>query len=441
MNTKYVKEVFLIINHRRLEIIKEIKQQFLKFNIAIKIYSKDDSLKSILSQDTIVILDNELMLDHQILSLIEHLVLRKRAIHLFKLPDVDVEDLLLFFQIGNSYPIKVYNPNQERFFIDLIFSLKVFKSAYCYKNRTMDRICAQDPNFIKMLDCLINHQITIKEKVLEVVPISTKEFSHYETIFKSLYIYDMTQEQIKEFLPVSFQKIFIKKRDRITINDIFNKLYFMIDELTITLSNMSIIEFNNQFDQLLNAIKNNSFINNTLVVLFNQLGLIRIIDGEIKNLFKEKELFSIKQYLENKFIKKEQVTIDELKDTVYLNYCKDHRLNLFNDYHKTKNIKVVNSLQDADIVVSLVTTKAVIDSEFNKTLLDAVKLNKKILVIYLDKCNLSIHMQYHVKYADDMCYWSYKRYDVFFERYFEYLNKLSKEELRVKHYVNALEIK
>ena len=33
MNTKYVKEVFLIINHRRLEIIKEIKQQFLKFNI------------------------------------------------------------------------------------------------------------------------------------------------------------------------------------------------------------------------------------------------------------------------------------------------------------------------------------------------------------------------------------------------------------------------
>ena len=106
-----------------------------------------------------------------------------------------------------------------------------------------------------------------------------------------------------------------------------------------------------------------------------------------------------------------------------------------------KNIKVVNSLQDADIVVSLVTIKAVIDSEFNKALLDAVKLNKKILVIYLDKCNLSIHMQYHVNYADDMCYWSYKRYDVFFERYFEYLNKLSKEELRVKHYVNALEIK
>lgn len=441
MNTKATKEVFLIINHRRLDLIKEIKQELLKFKINVKIYSKDDTLKSVLSVDTIVVLDNELMLDHQILSLIEQLVLRKRAVHLFKLPEVDVEDLLLFFQIDKSYPIRVYNPKQEKFFINLIFSLKLFKAAYYYENRSMDRICAQDPNFIKMLDCLINHKITTKEKVLEMVPISSKEFLHYESIFKSLYIYEMTQEQIKEFLPVSFQKIFIKTHDRITINDIFNKLYFMIDDLTNTLSNMTITEFNYQFEMLQEAIKNNSTVNNPLVILFTQLGLIRIVDGEIKNLFKDKDLISIKQYLEAKFIKKEQVVIDEFSEGIYLNYCRDHRINLFNDYHKSKNIKVSDSLNDADIVVSLVTTKAVVDSKFNKTLLDALNLNKKLLVIYLDKCNLSIHMQYHVNYADDMCYWSYKRYDVFFERYFEYLKKLSNETNKVKHYMNALDIK
>ena len=184
MNTKTTKEVFLIINHRRLDLIKEIKQELLKFKINVKIYSKDDTLKSVLSVDTIVVLDNELMLDHQILALIEQLVLRKRAVHLFKLSEVDVEDLLLFFQIDKSYPIRVYAPKQEKFFINLIFSLKVFKAAYYYENRSIDRICAQDPNFIKMLDCLINHQITAKEKVLEMVPISSKEFLHYESIFK-----------------------------------------------------------------------------------------------------------------------------------------------------------------------------------------------------------------------------------------------------------------
>jgi hypothetical protein len=50
-------------------------------------------------------------------------------------------------------------------------------------------------------------------------------------------------------------------------------------------------------------------------------------------------------------------------------------------------------------------------------------------------------MQYHVNYADDMCYWSYKRYDVFFERYFEFLKKLSNETNKVKHYMNALDLK
>ena len=35
MNTKTTKEVFLIINHRRLDLIKEIKQKLLKFKIDV----------------------------------------------------------------------------------------------------------------------------------------------------------------------------------------------------------------------------------------------------------------------------------------------------------------------------------------------------------------------------------------------------------------------
>lgn len=432
MANKIQNEIFLIINRTRLDIIKEIKQQLLNYNLKVKIYQSEDSLKSLLTGDIIVILDNELMLNHEILSIIEHLVLKRRAVHLFKLENVDVDDLKVFFNIDKNYTIKEYNPNQENFFMDLILSLKTFKSYYNSLNRTLDRICSKDKNFIKIFSCYINDNIKEKEQILDLVPISTKEYFHYKNIFNSLYIYNMTKEQLKEYLPISYSQVFVKPRNKITLNDVFNKIYFMKDELDKLLENISIDELNYQYKALIEAIKLKKLIDNLIIKLFKELGLIRIIDNEIKSIFPEKDLFKIKTYLENKFLNHDLILHKTINEQIYINYCFEHRLNLFNDFHRQSKLLITNNLKESDIVVSLVTTKSLLDKKFNEILLEAAKLNKKMLLVYLDKCELSLHMQYYLNYVDYMCYWAYKRYDVFFQRYFEVLYQISNTAFKEK---------
>ena len=88
-------------------------------------------------------------------------------------------------------------------------------------------------------------------------------------------------------------------------------------------------------------------------------------------------------------------------------------------------------LNEADLVISLITKKAISDEEFLDNIKKAILEHKKVLFIYLDKCSFNLAMQYLIAFGDDMYYWAYKRVDVFFDRYKEMIERVVKNEYKV----------
>ena len=131
---KYVtKEVFLIINSHHLDVIKKIKEKLLEYDINLNIYKKDDDFKKLLKTDTIVIFDEELVLDYGYIQIIEKLSRMNRAIHLFKYNNCDVSDIKLFFSFDNYEFIDFKDDNES--LLNMILNLKAFKLLY-YQKKT-----------------------------------------------------------------------------------------------------------------------------------------------------------------------------------------------------------------------------------------------------------------------------------------------------------------
>ena len=92
--------------------------------------------------------------------------------------------------------------------------------------------------------------------------------------------------------------------------------------------------------------------------------VIRIVDGEIRNVLSEKEIKKIKHFLEDKFIKKETINQTIIKDNIYLNYLSDIKVKSFLDFHKKQQHNIIDNILDADIVITLITKKALLNNEF-----------------------------------------------------------------------------
>lgn len=422
---KYVtKEVFLIINSHHLNIIKEIKEQLLKFDIKLNIFKKDDDFRKLLKTDTIVVFDNELVLDYGYIQIIEKLSRMNRALHLFKLKDVDVSDIKLFFSFDNV-EFNDYIEGDEKFLFDLIFKLKTFKLNYHIVNSLIDKKYSKDTKMVNLLDYILKQKITDENKLKELVALSSKEFDEYYSIVKKLYILEMTELQVRDFLPCLYQQVFKKIRYELKVNAVINELYFQKSYIESLFKDTTLEEFNMQYQEYLDAVNNRSECMNLFVGLLYKLEVIRIVDCEIRNVLKDKEILLIKQFIENKYLLKEKIDKSQIEDKIYLNYVSDFRIRAFLDFHRINKYNMTDSLSEADIVITLITKKAKNDELFLEIIRNAVILKKKVLFIYIDKCDLNLAMQYLIAFGDDMYYWAYKRVDVFFDRYKEMIEKIS----------------
>ena len=81
-------------------------------------------------------------------------------------------------------------------------------------------------------------------------------------------------------------------------------------------------------------------------------------------------------------------------------------------------------------MITLVTKKAISNIEFINKIRSAVELNKKLLFIYLDKCDLSLSIKYLIGFSDNICYWAYQRIDKFFIKYLEKINDLALNDIK-----------
>lgn len=425
---KYIeKDVFIIINHYQLGIIKEIKEKLREYHINLNIYRKDEEFKKLLSTDTIVVFDKELLLDYGYLKHIESLVRMKRAVHLYKLDNIDISDLTLFFNVCDI-DVKLYQENNSLFLMKLVLSLKTFQTKYHNQNYNIDKMFSKDRNFICLLEFYLKENIKDKEYLKELLPLSKKEFDDYFGLLEKLLIPHMNILQLKELLPFTYQQVFKKTRYEFKLNNVINEMYYEKEYLMMMLEGITVNELNRQYDEYLDAVLQRDVINNTFITILHKLEVIRIVDGEIRNVLSNKDINSIKMFLENKFlkdIKEEKVLIDK---KLCLNYVDDIRIRSFFDFHKTNKHNMVKSIIDADIVISLISKKSIVSMEFLNNIKYAVDLNKKLLFIYLDKCDLSISIKYLIGFSDNMCYWAYKRIDTFFNKYLEKLNNISSEE-------------
>ena len=427
---KYMdKEVFLIINCRHLNIIKEIKEKLLEYEIKLNIFKKDDEFKKLLATDTIVILDNELLLDYGYLKHIESLVRMKRAVHLYKLKEVDLNDLSLFFNI-EQVNMNDYIVNNYDCLIKLILSLKTFQIKYYHQNINVDKMYSKDQNFISLIEFYLKNKITDKNYLNELLPLSSNEFEYSYRLMERLLIPKMTLLQMSEMLPFIYHQVFKKKRYELKFNNVVNEIYYEKEYLELMLSNISLEEFNNEYLSYLNAVKQRSSINNTFTTILHKLEVIRIVDGEIRNVLSEKEIKKIKHFLEDKFIKKETINQTIIKDNIYLNYLSDIKVKSFLDFHKKQQHNIIDNILYADIVITLITKKALLNNEFITNIKLSIELNKKVLFIYLDKCNLSTSLQYLIGFSDTMCYWAYNRIDTFFDKYKAKIIYISNNEIK-----------
>ena len=429
MYKNIMKEVFLIINCHHLCIIKEIKEELLKYGIYLNIYKKDDDFKKLLATDTIVILDDELLLDYGYLKKIEKLISMKRAVHLFKYKSVDLSNLKLFFKMDNS-DISTYLENNNDFLFQLITSLKVFKIKFHYLNSSIDKHYSKDVNFISLLEYYLKEEIKDKNKLKELLPISTKELNNYFNVIDKLLISKFTIIQIREFLPFIYHQVYKKNKYELKLNMVINEIYYDKNYLSTILCCVTQDEFNNQYNDYLNAVEKRIVIDNLFIKILNKLEVIRIVDGEIRNVLSEKDINSIKLFLENKFIKKEVHEKVDIVDRIFLNYVDDIRIRNFNDFHKIKKLNILKDITDADIVITLITKKSLQDRTFINNIKVSVELNKKLLFVYLDRCELNISLQYLIGFSDNMCYWAYKRIDTFFEKYLEKIEYIANNELK-----------
>ena len=341
MNKYLEKEIFLIINIRYLNIIKEIKGKLFKYDINVNIFRKDEDFKKLLSTDTIVILDKELLLDYRYLKHIESLIKMKRAIHIYKLPDVDISDLNFFFDIDNLN-ISNYLENNEDYLIKLILSLKTFQISYRTHYTNADKIYSKDAGFICLLEFYLKNKITDKNKLYELLPLSKNEFDYNYKLMEKLLINKMSIQQFSEMLPFIYHQVFKKTRYELKLNTVINEMYYEKEYLTLVLSDTSVQQLNEEYHMYLTAIKERTSINNTFTTILHKLGVIRIVDGEIRNILSEKDINKIKMFLETKFIKKETTEQLIFKDQIYLNYIDDFRIKNFIDFHKTNNLTITN---------------------------------------------------------------------------------------------------
>lgn len=429
MGKTITKEVFLIINNRHLNIIKEIKEKLLEYNINLNIYKKDDEFKKLLSSDTIVILDNEILLDYGYLNKIESLIRMKRSIHLYKLKDVDVTDLKLFFDIGRL-EINTYIENNQALLFKMLTSLKAFHINYFHLYSYLDKKYSKDEQFIRLLEYYLKNEIKDENKLKELLCVSSKEFDSYYELLKKLLIHKLSIFQIRELLPFIYGQVFKKNRYELKLNMVINEIYYQKNYLSNILNKMTIEQFNNEYNEYLEAVNNRTYLKNTFVDILFHLEVIRIIDNEIRNVLPEKDIKSIKLFIENKFISKDSDDNQNLSSKIYLNYIDDLKVRCVKDFHKSHNHNIVDNISDADIVITLVTKKAISNIEFINKIRSAVELNKKLLFIYLDKCDLSLSIKYLIGFSDNICYWAYQRIDKFFIKYLEKINDLALNDIK-----------
>lgn len=439
MENIVTRDIFLIINSCHLNIIKEIKEKLLEYDIKLNIYKKDDDIKKLLITDTIVILDNELILDYGYLKQIEMLVKMKRAVHIFKLNNVDLTDVKLFFSI-DDYNIKNYVINNNDFLVKLIISLKTFKHTYHLKNSILDKKYSKDPKFIKMLEYILKKKIIDKELLKEIVALSTKEFEKYYQIVEILLIMFMNNNDVKELLPFIYNQVYKKIRTEINLSTAINELYYQKNYLKDFFNNMTVEQLQEQYDAYINAVNLRYLINNPFIDVLEKIEVIRITDGEIRNVLKEREILKIKEFIESKYIKNERLITNIITDTLFINYVDDIRIRQINDFHKMNSFNIINNIENSDIVITLVTKKGLYNQMFLDNIRKSIELKKKVLFVYIDKCNFNLSIQYLIGMSDTMCYWAYKRIDKFFIRYYEVILEISKNESK-QIYSNIVRLK
>lgn len=439
MENIVAKDVFLIINSSHLNIIKEIKEKLLEYDIKLNIYKKDDDIKRLFITDTIVILDNELILDYGYLKQIETLVKMKRAAHIFKLDEVDLTDVKLFFSIDDN-EINNYLLNNEDFLLKLVMSLKTFKRNYHVNYAMLDRKYSKDLKFIRMLDFILKNKISNKEELKNIVALSSKEFEEYYKIVEKLLIMKMTDSEIKELLPFTYQQVYKKMRVEIKLSAAINELYYQKEYLQTVFNNITVEDLQSQYDEYLDAVKSRNIVDNTFVKILEKLEVIRIVDGEIRNVLKDKDILAIKCFIESKYIKNEKLITNTITDTLFINYVDDIRIRSIKDFHKINKFNITENMDESDIVVTLVTKKSLYDQVFIDNIRKAFELNKKVLFVYVDKCSFNLSIQYLIGMSDIICFWAYKRIDKFFIRYYEVILDILKNEPK-KVYSNIVRLK
>lgn len=448
--------VYIIGDNTQQEKIKLLQTFFNKFGLAVFIdyegtlKHKKELLKT---NDVIFLLTDELLLKNEFQDLLSIVLLHHKNYFAFNTEPLFVDDLNNYFSINQNFKFTEFNQSVN-FLYHLLFSLIAFKSIYKQKYQNLEKQYANDKKLILFLKYLIYYNIYKQEDILKVLKITKNEYLKYYNILKQLLVINeekdeiviLNEDLISQYLPNMYKEIFKKNHDEIDIYKIFNNIFLNYQKINEFLNNFSISKIDNQFQQIYDAYRNHLFIKNELINIFELIEVVRILDDEIIFNIPFKDILKIKNYLRDNTNISKSCLQKNKQINIYINYVKDEsiHINYFLSWHQRRGFNLVDDINQADIVVSLITSKSIYDEHFLNNIRYSININLKTLYIYIDRIELNLKMQYLIKFYHDMCYWAYKRIDTFYEKYLEQLQIVLEGENQLPHtayYTNITKLK
>ena len=412
------------LDYATLELENILKDNEIKL---IKVFNKYDKKTLLLATDIIIILDDEIILNNEFIETIHWLICQNRRYILFKWKGTDVTEIYDFLKLPPNKEIKDYKTN-DNFLFNLLLSLNSYYLLNFNLYNKNDKELSQDVYFIKFLDYYVNYNIINEVQIRMLLPITSNEYEKYRKYITYFKMDKMNDVLLVKYFPNCYKQIYNKKNKELDIYTLIEQITSLKDQITIILNNITFETLNIEFKNTYTALRENKKIDNHFVKILILLNAVRIIDNEMYAAVSMKCIKEIKNYLSMPFTLKNKIKLDITKEQFYILKPKqfNEKIENIKDINKYFNIYSTNEILLSTFVIVYVTKESVNDLSFLENLKIAIYNKKKILIIYIEKCNFNLELEYLIKYYDDMYYWAYNRMDIFYEKYLLKIDKIIK---------------
>ena len=382
----------------------------------IKVFNKYDKKSLLLATDIIIILDEEIILNNEFIETIHWLICQNRRYILLKWKGTDVTEIYDFLKLLKYKEITDYKTND-----DFLFNLLLSLNSYYLKNFNIynknDKELSQDVYFIKFLDYYVNYNIINETQIRMLLPITSKEYEKYRMYITYFKMDKMNDIHLVKYFPNCYKQIYNKKNKELDIYTIIEQMTSLKEQIILILNNISHETLNIEFKNTYDALRENKIINNHFVKVLILLKAVRIVDNEMYAAVSMKCIKEIKNYLDMPFTLKNKIKLDITNEQFYIlkPTQPNEKIESINDINKHFDIYSNKEIRLSTFVIAYITKDSVNDLNFLENLKTAIYNKKRILIIYIEKCNFNLELEYLTKYYDDMYYWAYNRMDIFYE--------------------------